>query len=245
MPAVPELVLPNIAEFTPQELMAMEKETTGLYLSGHPMDAYRELVRRQGAVTIGSILNDFDQEGGARTYRDEQKVTVAGIVSAHKTKTTRNNSLMAYVTLEDDTGSMELLVFSRVLGESGSYIKENSPILVSGKISVRDEKEPQVLCDAIRPLSDLEQRTEAVPGGQVENAAGKICEGNKLYIKIPAMNDPRMKKITAILDMFPGEHQAVLYFEDCGKRWGTPCAIYNTLVRELKELLGEDSVVVK
>lgn len=165
---------------------------------------------RHHAVTIGSILNDFAQEEGPTRYQDEQKVTVAGIVSAHKTKTTRNNTLMAYVTLEDDSGSMELLVFSRVLGESGSYIRDNSPILVSGKISVRDEKEPQILCDSIRPLAELEETT--VP----EEEAGSsdlLYKGNKLYIKIPCADDVRMKKIRAILGMFPGESQAILYLK--------------------------------
>ena len=69
------------------------------------------------------------------------------MVAAAKTKTTKNNSLMAYVTLEDDTGSLELLVFSRVLEESGSYLQVNLPILTEGRISVRDEKAPQLMWD--------------------------------------------------------------------------------------------------
>jgi hypothetical protein len=156
-PAAVAMTLPDLPEFTAQELMSMEKETTGLYLSGHPMDAYREAARRKGAVSIGALMADFAQEGGPTRFADEQRVTVAGIISRYKTKTTRNNSLMAYVTLEDDTGAMELLVFSRTLGESGSYIRENSPVIVSGKISVRDEKEPQILCDTLRPITDTIQ----------------------------------------------------------------------------------------
>ena len=145
--------LPDLPEFTAQELMSMEKETTGLYLSGHPMDAYREAARRRGAVSIGSITADFAQEGGPTRYMDEQKITVAGIISRYKTKTTRNNTLMAYVTLEDDSGSMELLVFSRTLGESGNYIRENSPVIVSGRLSVRDEKEPQIVVNLAASVS--------------------------------------------------------------------------------------------
>lgn len=84
--------------------MTMEKEVTGLYLTGHPMDAYREAARRRGAVTIGSILSDFAREDGPAVYRDGQMVKVAGVISTYKTRTTRNNTLMAYVSLEDDTG---------------------------------------------------------------------------------------------------------------------------------------------
>ena len=144
--------LPDIPEFSRRELMTMEKETTGLYLTGHPMDEYRETARRYHAAPIGAILSDFAKEEGNTDFQDGQKVNIAGVISSAKTKTTRNNSLMAYVTLEDDTGSMELLVFSRVLGESGSYIKENMPVLATGRISVRDEKAPQLMVDSVRPL---------------------------------------------------------------------------------------------
>ncbi|MBR2934871.1 MAG: DNA polymerase III subunit alpha [Oscillospiraceae bacterium] len=232
-PAATALSLPDLPEFTAQELMNMEKETTGLYLSGHPMDAYREAARRRGAVSVGSIMADFAQEGGPTRYADEQRVTVAGIISRYKTKTTRNNTLMAYVTLEDDTGAMELLVFSRTLGESGNYIRENSPVIVSGKISVRDEKEPQILCDTLRPIGDLEE--EKTQEGQSQ----------RLYLKIPCREDPRMRKVELVLSMFPGDSQAVLYFEDTKKRLGTPCVVHPALVNEMKELLGPDRVVVK
>ena len=140
-----ELVLRDIPEFSAQELMTMEKEVTGLYLSGHPMDAYRELARNHGAIPIASVLEDFAQPDGPTRFQDGERINLAGVVSAAKTKTTKNNSLMAYVTLEDDTGSMELLAFSRVLEESGNYLQVNLPILVYGRISVRDEKAPQLM----------------------------------------------------------------------------------------------------
>ena len=161
------------------------------------------------------------------------RVTVAGIISKYRTKTTRNNSLMAYVTLEDDTGTMETLVFARALGESGSYIRENSPVLVTGRISVRDEKEPQILCDALRPLSDLE-------GARREGEGHK-----KLYLKLSSQEDPLLRRVKLVLSMFPGDGQVVLYFEDTGKRMGAPCLVHPALVEEMQQLLGEGRVVVK
>ena len=151
---IPELVLPNLPEYSRSQLMTMERETTGLYLTGHPMDEYREAARNAKAAPIGAILSDFAKEDGPEIYRDEQRLSIAGIVASSKTKTTKNNTLMAYVTLEDDTGAMELLVFARVLGESGGYIKENAPVLATGRLSVRDEKAPQMLVDSIRPLGE-------------------------------------------------------------------------------------------
>ena len=226
----PALVLPDIPEYSAAELMTMEKETTGLYLTGHPMDQYRELVRRRGAVPIGSIMTDFAREEGPQEYRDGQRVMVAGIVASYKTRTTRNNTLMAYVNLEDDTGGMELLCFSRVMDESGGYIRDNSALLVTGKISVRDEKEPQIMVDSIRPLSDLGEPDQ---------------QEQVLWLRLPSREDPRIRKVRLALSFFPGEQQAILYFEDCKKRVGTRCQIAPSLVKEMKERLGENNVVVK
>ena len=210
----------------------MEKETTGLYLSGHPMDQYQEAARRLGAVTIGYIMADFDREEGPQSYQDNQRVAIAGVISAYRTRTTRNNTLMAYVTLEDGTGTMELLCFSRVLEESGSYIRENNAVLVQGKISVRDEKEPQLMADGVQPLSQLELTpvTDHV---------------NTLYLRLPSREDPRLRKVRLALSFFPGEENVVLYFEDCKKRVGSRCAIRPSLLEDLRDRLGEENVVVK
>ena len=83
----------------------MEKEVTGLYLSGHPMDAYRDTVRAQGAVPIASVLEDFAQEEGPTQFQDGQRILLAGVVAAAKTKTTKNNSLMAYALPLPSPGS--------------------------------------------------------------------------------------------------------------------------------------------
>ena len=140
---------------------------------------------------------------------------------------------MAYVTLEDDTGAMELLVFARVLGESGGYIKENAPVLATGRLSVRDEKAPQMLVDSIRPL------------GEAGTAVKERESGQKLYVKVATAQSPQFEKIKKIFLMFPGEQQAVFYFSDTRKRMGTPCVIHPALIRELGEMLGGENVVLK
>ena len=235
--SAPEMHLKPIPEFSRRELMTMEKETTGLYLTGHPMDEYRELVKRCKAASMGAILSDFDREGGPTTFRDEQRVTIAGVVSSAKTKTTRNNTLMAYVTVEDDTASMEMLVFARALAECGPYLKEGMPILAEGRISVRDEKAPQLMCDRIRPL---DQVRDAMPA-QAEGSGGP----RKIYIRIPGLADPRWARIKLVLTMFPGTEQMVVKCEDTGKRLGAACIVHPALIRELTELLGPDNVVVR
>jgi len=235
-PSVPEMVLPDIPEFSRRDLMTMEKETTGLYLTGHPMDEYREMARKFHAAPIGAILEDFAQEGGAVTYQDGQRITVAGVITSSKTKTTRNNSLMAYVMLEDDSGSMEMLCFSRVLGESGAYLKENMPIRAEGRISVRDEKAPQLMCDRVQPLTE---------DGTAPKEA-KAEQPKKLYVRLPGPDDPRWRKIQLILGLFHGRELFRAKFTD-RDLWAEPipCAVHPALIQELNALLGPENVVVR
>ena len=230
-----QIHIPHMPEFSAMEKMVMEKETTGLYLSGHPMDSYRDAVRRMGAVPLGAVMGDFASEDGPGRFHDGQNITVAGVVSSFKTKTTRNNTLMSYIQLEDDTGSMELMAFQRALDTGGNYVIDNAAIIVKGRISARDEKEPQLMVDSIRPISDLhELETNAPPPRQ-----------KKLWIKVSSANEPVLKRIKLILTMFPGTHQMIIYCEKEQKRMGANCLIHEGLVEELKELLGEENVVVK
>ena len=160
----------------------MEKETTGLYLSGHPMDAYRDIVRRLRVPQIGKVLEDFAQESGPTRFADGQYLTLAGVVTSSKTKTTKNNSLMAYVVVEDETGSIEMLCFSRTLDICGPYLRENQAVVVKGKLSVRDEKSPQLMCDSAYPLETAEGGMPAQPPATQDN---KLVKGETLYLKFP------------------------------------------------------------
>lgn len=161
--AASRVELPDVPEFTAVERMQMERETTGLYLSGHPMGDYRAAAKRLGAVPIGEITEDFAGEEGASRFADGQVVTVAGIVASSRTRTTKTNTLMAYVMLEDETSSIELLCFQKVIDRCGSYILPNLAVVVRGRISARDEKPPQILCDELYPLEDAD-KVGGIPG---------------------------------------------------------------------------------
>ena len=227
--------VPEVEEFSRQELMLMERETTGLYLSGHPIDDYKEAVRRAGAVNIGSILEDFNSEEGPQQYRDTQRVIVAGVVSSYRMRTTKTGKLMCYVQLEDDTGAIELLAFQKVLDQSGGYISENAAILVWGRISARDEKEPLIMADSIRPLSDLhELGMDAPPKSE-----------RKLWLRLPEAEPRLLRRIELLCEMFPGKERMIMVVGPQQRRLGAECLIADSLVRELKEMLGESNVVVK
>ena len=234
-PSAVSITIPHLPELPRGELMAMEKETTGIYISGHPMDAYRQKLKNTSVVPIGALLAEESQ------FRDEQIVSIAGIIQTVKTKLTRSNSTMAYVTMEDDTASIEMIAFSGVLNEYGGYLKENTPVVVVGKLSLRDDKEPQVIVNRVRLISDY---TESAPR-QEEQPAQEIPQGSTLYLRLPNEDCREFRKIKAIVNMFPGDGQVIVFFADTRKRMGVRCMLHGSMIGELKRLLGEENVILK
>ena len=229
------LPMPKLKELPKAELLSMEKETTGIYISGHPMDDYRPFLRNTHVVHIGKLMDEESR------YEDDQIVSVAGIVQQVKMKTTRNNSVMAYVTVEDDTAAMEMLAFSNVLNQYGGYLRENSPVVVTGRLSLRDDKEPQIVINRARPISDFENNVPEPPAEPVKAAP----RTGTLYLRLPGEDAKLYPKIKAILNMFPGDSGVVLYFANTRQRRGTRASLMESMLRELKNVLGNENVVVK
>ena len=229
------ITIPSLPELDRAEMMAMEKETTGIYLSGHPMDDYRKYLKGTHVIPIGELMAEDS------SYEDEQVVSVAGIVQTVKMKTTRNQSMMAYLTVEDDTASIEMLAFSNVLSQYGGYLHENSPVVITGRLSLRDDKEPQIVVNRARPISDYAQeRTESQPPQLPQQP-----KNGTLYLRLPAEDDVLYPKIRAILNMFPGNNPVVLFFADTKHRRGTRAALMENMLGELERVLGKGNVVIK
>ena len=229
--------IPHKPEFSKAELMAMEKETTGIYLTGHPMDDYRKYLKNTHVKPIGELMREDSP------YHDDDVVSVAGIVQVMKTKTTKNNSLMAYVTMEDDTASMEMLAFSNVLSQYGGILREGSALVITGRLSMRDDKEPQIVINRVRPMSDFSQAKEPVK--PEETPTGEVYPGKTLYLRLPGESDKRYPKVKAILNMFPGNNPVVLFFADTKARRGTRCVYWDSMLGELERVLGKENVVLK
>ncbi len=236
--SVSSVPLPDIPEFTAVERMSMEKDTTGLYLSGHPMEDYRPLAKRAGAVPIHAIMSDFEGQDGPKRFADGQNVTVAGVITASRTRTTKNNTLMAYVTIEDELASMELLCFSRVIDQCGSYMQVNTPVLVKGRLSVRDEKPPQIMCDSLYPLES------GLPPMEQPSRRPTQREST-IYLRFPSADSPAFRHIKLVMTMFEGSTPVKIRLADTGKLLGTHCLNHPALLQECREWLGEENVVVK
>ncbi len=231
--AAVRIPIPKLNEMRKPELLALEKETMGIYISGHPMDDYRESLKNTHVMRIGSLLDEDAH------FEDDQIVSVAGIVQSLKMKTTRNNSVMAYLTVEDDTGAMEMLAFSNVLSQYGGYLKEGAAVVITGRLSLRDDKEPQIVVNRARPISDYAENPDREPAPKAPPRKGT------LYLRLPGEEGRLYPKIRAIVNMFPGENGVVLYFADTGARRGARAALAEPMLRELKKQLGDGNVVVK
>ena len=226
--------VPEIPELELFELLNGEKQTTGLYISGHPMDQYRKALRRTKAVAVRQVT------GEDSPFRDGETVTVCGIVQSVVTKTTRSSSLMAYVTLEDDTGSLEVLVFPAALARFEELLKEGAALALEGRVSLRDDKPTQLMANTVQPLEEYTKT-----GGVPARTLGRVSACGKLYLKLPSEDSLEYQKTRAIINMFPGRTPTVLYFADTGLRRGAQCLPESVMLEELRELLGEDAVVEK
>jgi DNA polymerase-3 subunit alpha len=132
-----------------------------------------------------------------------------------------------------------MLAFSNVLQQYGGYIKENSPVVITGRLSIRDEKEPQIIINRVRSIMDFEEEAPQEPEQKV------LPENLTLYLKLSSEEDPRYQKVRAIVNMFPGNSVVKVFFADTRKMRGAQAALDTRMLRELKNVLGEENVVVK
>ena len=148
-----ETALPDVGEFSRETLLAFEKEVLGIYLSGHPLEEYEALWRSR----ITAVSADFalDEESGATRVKHEARETVGGLIAAKQIKYTRTNKVMAFLTIEDLVGSLEILVFPSVYERYRDMLEEDAKIFVEGRVSVEDDKPSKLIADVITPFSEV------------------------------------------------------------------------------------------
>jgi len=154
-----EVKFPEINEFEKKYLLAMEKEMTGLYLSGHPLDEYEQTLNLQTNTKISEILVDEALEEGLAVegsqVRDGDKVVIGGIITEVVKKITKSNAMMAFFKLEDLYGTVEVIVFPKMFEKYKSFLQVDGLVLLKGTVSIREDEQPKVLCDVVEPLLKL------------------------------------------------------------------------------------------
>ena len=174
---IPKIVFPNIKEFDKRHILLMEKEMTGLYLSGHPLDEYKQSLKLQTSTTIETIeksyeifLENINAEleesmiSEEPVINDNDTVIIGGILTEVNQKVTRNNTMMAFLKLEDLTGTIEVIVFPKALDRLRHIIKEDTLVKLKGRVSIKEDELPKVICENIEGLEKV--------------------NGNKLYIRV-------------------------------------------------------------
>ncbi len=252
----PQITTPDLTEFPLIELLKMERDMTGFFLSGHPVSEYEWYARRINATKIGDIISsDSDVD-----IIDGDRVRLVCIVSKYRTQITKTNQMMAFVTAEDRSGIIELVVFPKTLAEFGSLLYEGSVICVDGTVNLKEDEDAKVLINRVTKIPSKEDvgaqnvsepqptavRREKSFDKPDDTKSKKI---SALYIKLPNMETDGFRKAKNLLEIFDGTTPVILYLTDTKKQLMAPRNLWvdvnEVLIRELKKLLGEDSVKLK
>ncbi len=233
----PEPEIPSADEMPQSELLAREKDVLGLYLSGHPMSHYAEVSKRLSCDRARDLL-----ENDGSGYRDSQQVRVLGIIADVKKKNTKNNETMAFLTVEDESAAIEVIVFPKTYNEHSLLLREGSVVLVCGRLSLREDEEAKVVCEVLEngdELDDVHAAENKKPKKQ------KKC----LFLRVKSENSSEYLRVRNLLDIFEdGDVPCRFYFED--KQKYSPVSrngvfANEPLLRELKAILGEENVVFR
>lgn len=160
---------PDIKEYPVNVLLAMEKEMLGLYVSGHPLDEYQDILDKNvnlyskdlyfsGNEEESVELNIESVAGAQKKLEDSMRVVVGGIVSTRKTKTTKNNNMMAFIGLEDLYGTMEVIVFPTIYEKFSQLLQPESIIVIRGRLSMREDEQPKIICEEVSPIKSLQEK---------------------------------------------------------------------------------------
>ncbi len=148
-----QITMPKVPEFPKGELLAFEKETLGIYVSGHPMDEYLETWKN----SITAKTTDFmvDEETGRAVVEDGARATIGGMITARTVKLTKNGQQMAFVTLEDMVGSVEVIVFPRDYENKKQLLNEDAKVFISGRTSIGDDPAGRLICEQVIPFDEV------------------------------------------------------------------------------------------
>ena len=214
--------LPDVPELQSALLLAREREATGMYLSGHPLDNYRAALD-----TLSLSVQDLQEADGITGVGDNAAVQVGGMLTACRQKPTKSgNGLMGYAVLEGVTGSCEAVLFPRTLQQYGDLFQDDMPVLVSGRLNIREDRANSLLVERMQPLGDAIQRT--------------------FYLRLPTLTDEEMRRVVTFLKAHPGKSPVVLVDAAKRIRRQAPPNLYldatDDVLREAEELFGRENV---
>ena len=242
--------LPKIPDFPLRVRLSHEKATTGLYITGHPLDEYTKAL--QNLLMNTARLAEITEEPDHGLSSDGIKVSMGGMLTEVRQKSTKAGNMMGFATLEDLTGAIEILVFPKVLERVSPDLMPDTAVIATGRLSIREDEDPKLLLDTIEPLpTDAEVEDMARRGITAQApAAAKpetILPGNTLYLRLPS--DSAIQMVQPLLRQSPGSAGVVLYIESTGNKLRAPKELCvsptRSLIDALVNMLGAKNVVLK
>jgi DNA polymerase-3 subunit alpha len=229
--------MPNLPEYNEKILLAMEKEMMGVYLSGHPLSEYENELDKI-ATTNTSEITDISESEGNSHLSDGSRVVIGGIIIKKQNKITKNNNMMAFITLEDLFGTVEGIIFPKIYERCKDILFEDNIILIEGTIDASEDEAPKLICNKITELKKEVTRSEK--------------QGRKLYLKVESKE--QYKKIKRDLYnnicRYTGNDCVVIYNEQDKTNMVMPMKNWVNiesveLLKNLKEILGENNIAIK
>ncbi len=220
--------MPKVSDFPHDMLIAMEKEMLGIYVSGHPLDAYEEEIKAINATPTEEIVHS---EEGDLT-KDGMTVTVAGIISGIRTLVTKKNNMMAFAQIEDLYGTVEAVIFPNVYERHRDILNKDRVIILKGTVNCKEDEAPKILADMVLPIEEI----------------GKMDKQRTVKLRIPADmdEDAALNDIKGILKKYPGDCPVLIYGAKKGMRfkvdtrlWIDPSDIF---LREMEAFIGRDNI---
>lgn len=218
-------------ELPVEQLLAMEKESIGMYVSGHPLEEWRDMQYEPGITTVLSVLENEENRFGPG-----DEVTVFGIITSVRTRSTKKNELMKYIMLEDLTGSIECIVFPSAVSKYDSLLSKDGKVLIRGNLDISENDPPKV---RVYTMSELAKPNQAKT---------RDITDKKLYIRIKSGDEQGLNIIKNILVGADGDTDVIIYFSDTKKKTLAPRSMRvsngDERIDALKSIFGDENVVL-
>ncbi len=223
-----EMKAPDLEELPKNELLALEKEITGLYISGHPMDEYTSIFKKLNCDRITDIL--VNNEGFASKYKDNSNVKLFGIITRVEKKITKNNATMCFIEIEDIGASIECIVFSKLYADRINHLKAGNILLIGGRLSLREDREPSVICESIEP--------------NPKNLYKEPSHTNKIVcVHIEKSDSKALERIKILTELFSGTTPLYLQYNGSDSKTAIGKFLLNKEIeKELKNICGKDNI---
>ena len=243
---------PIVPEYSLRELLMLERESSGMYFSGHMIDSYSSHLDELHPDMISDILDELSENDGEPTgtkYKDKSTVRLAGIIISKKTKITKNGDTMAFLTLEDRYAAIEVIVFARQYKQFSEILNEEGAVTVVGNISTEEGEEPRILLSSAEPLiGNADYAYAKARASKMTQAQNSLPKPKTIYIKVESVNDGIINTVTRISALNRGDAEVAIFDASRGKYLkmkNITVAPSEKVVERLRSIFSPENVVLR